>query len=243
MARWGDRRADGPLFAGDRALRAPGGESAVRGDYVRGADAPAPRDARTCASVPPSGPTSPASRTSSRPRSPRSPNAATPMLASSKPRSKPPRDKARRPASPTSTNLAAAGLSSTTHPFLGPTMRVADQLRTPDTAPQRHGRGGTPAVVLVLLLAVAVLLAGTVGYIMAVRPVGAEHQPVAYINDRERRSPGREHGDAPAAASAADTDAAARRQRLRPSRARRNLPPRGDVPFARPTAHPHRRIR
>ena len=67
----------------------------------------------------------------------------------------------------TSTNLAATGRAPTTHPFLGPTMRAVDQLRIVEPAPQQHGRGGTPTVVLVLLLAFA-LLAGAVGYMMAV---------------------------------------------------------------------------
>ena len=72
---------------------------------------------------------------------------------------------------PTSTNLAATGPSSTTHPFLGTTMRVADQVRTPAPAPQQRRHGGMPTAILVavLVLVLVVLLAGTVGYIMAGR--------------------------------------------------------------------------
>jgi serine/threonine-protein kinase len=71
------------------------------------------------------------------------------------------------PHSVSETDLAAAGRSPTTSPYLGQTLRVPDQPSAPAVHVQQSRGGGTPTGLLPLMLVLAVLLAGAVGYVAA----------------------------------------------------------------------------
>jgi serine/threonine protein kinase len=74
------------------------------------------------------------------------------------------------------TALASSDGAMTTSPDLGRTMRVADQLRAAEVAPPRQ-TGRIPPAVLVAVVALVVLLAGTVGYIAASSRFGSPGSP------------------------------------------------------------------
>ena len=88
---------------------------------------------------------------------------------------------ARQPQAPdhsSRTDLVSSGPIMATSPHLGQTMRVADQLRTPDVDPPRHKSGGRSPTLLLIVLAFVVLLAGAVGYFVAGSRFGAAGGPL-----------------------------------------------------------------